>query len=90
MGEALSRADRVFVADIYLAREDPDPAVTSALIVDAVDGTAASLGGPVEGLAEVVAPELRAGDLFLTLGAGDITDRRTRCSRSHSSHDRPG
>lgn len=73
MGEALSSADRVFVADIYLAREDPDPAVTSALIVDAIRGTEASLGGPVEGLAAVVAPELRPGDLFLTLGAGDIT-----------------
>ena len=73
MGEALSSADRVFVADIYLAREDPDPAVTSALIVDAIRGTEASLGGPVEGLAAVVAPELRPGDLLLTLGAGDIT-----------------
>jgi UDP-N-acetylmuramate--alanine ligase len=73
MGEALSAADRVFVADIYLAREDPDPAVTSAVIVDAVRGTQASLGGPVAGLAGVVAPELRPGDLFLTLGAGDIT-----------------
>ena len=73
MGEALSSADRVFVADIYLAREDPDPAVTSALIVDAIRGTQASLGGPVAGLAGVVAPELRPGDLFLTLGAGDIT-----------------
>ncbi|WP_332664440.1 UDP-N-acetylmuramate--L-alanine ligase [Aeromicrobium sp.] len=73
MGEALSSADRVFVADIYLAREDPDPAVTSALIVDAIRGTSASLGGPVEGLADVIVPELRPGDLFLTLGAGDIT-----------------
>jgi UDP-N-acetylmuramate--alanine ligase len=73
MGEALSSADRVFVADIYLAREDPDPAVTSALIVDAIRGTEATLGGPVEGMAEIVVPELRPGDLFLTLGAGDIT-----------------
>lgn len=73
MGEALSSADLVFVADIYLAREDPDPAVTSAMIVDAVRGAPASLGGPVEGLADVVTPELRPGDLFLTLGAGDIT-----------------
>jgi UDP-N-acetylmuramate--alanine ligase len=73
MGEALSNADRVFVADIYLAREDPDPAVTSALIVDAIRGTESSLAGPVQGLADVVAPELRPGDLFLTLGAGDIT-----------------
>ncbi|KAA1399735.1 UDP-N-acetylmuramate--L-alanine ligase [Aeromicrobium ginsengisoli] len=73
MGEALSAADRVFVADIYLAREDPDPAVTSALIVDAIRGTEATLGGPVGGLADVVVPELRPGDLLLTLGAGDIT-----------------
>ncbi|VXC01749.1 UDP-N-acetylmuramate--L-alanine ligase [Aeromicrobium sp. 9AM] len=73
MGEALSNADRVFVADIYLAREDPDPAVTSALIVDAIRGTESSLAGPVQGLADLVVPELRPGDLFLTLGAGDIT-----------------
>ncbi len=73
MGEALSNADRVFVADIYLAREDPDPAVTSALIVDAIRGTESSLGGPVQGLADIVVPELRPGDLLLTLGAGDIT-----------------
>ena len=73
MGEALSSADRVLVADIYLAREDPDPAVSSALVVDAIVGTEASLGGPVTGLAEILVPELRAGDLLLTLGAGDIT-----------------
>lgn len=73
MGQALSAADRVIVADIYLAREDPDPAVTSALIVDAVSGPEATLGGPVEGLAELLVPQLRPGDLLLTLGAGDIT-----------------
>jgi UDP-N-acetylmuramate--alanine ligase len=73
MGLALSAADRVVVADIYLAREDPDPAVTSALIVDAVSGPAATLGGAVTTLADVLLPELRPGDLLLTLGAGDIT-----------------
>jgi UDP-N-acetylmuramate--alanine ligase len=73
MGAALSAADRVHVADIYLAREDPDPAVTSALVVDAVTGTEATLGGPVAGLADVLVPDLRPGDLLLTLGAGDIT-----------------
>ncbi|KQV76261.1 UDP-N-acetylmuramate--alanine ligase [Aeromicrobium sp. Root344] len=73
MGEALSAADRVFVADIYLAREDPDPAVTSALIVDAIRGAEATLGGPVGELADLVVSELRPGDLLLTLGAGDIT-----------------
>jgi UDP-N-acetylmuramate--alanine ligase len=73
MGRALSAADRVVVADIYLAREDADPAVTAQLIVDAVDGPLATAGGPVAGLADAVLPELRPGDLLLTLGAGDIT-----------------
>ncbi|MEO6605674.1 MAG: UDP-N-acetylmuramate--L-alanine ligase [Aeromicrobium sp.] len=73
MGQALSAADRVVVADIYLAREDADPAVTSALIVDAVEGPVASAGGPVSGLAEILIPDLQPGDLLLTLGAGDIT-----------------
>ncbi|MGH3459605.1 UDP-N-acetylmuramate--L-alanine ligase [Aeromicrobium sp.] len=73
MGRELSAADRVVVADLYLAREDPDPAVTSRLVVDAVDGPKATTGGPVKDLAEVLVTELRPGDLLLTLGAGDIT-----------------
>ncbi|MET0952679.1 MAG: cyanophycin synthetase, partial [Aeromicrobium sp.] len=73
MGRALSAADLVVVADIYLAREDPDPAVTADLIVAAVEDTAATSGGPVAGLAQVLVPMLRPGDLLLTLGAGDIT-----------------
>lgn len=73
MGRALSSADLVFVADLYLAREDPDPDVTSALVVDAISGPPARLAGPVDRAADVVRPELRPGDLVLTLGAGDIT-----------------
>jgi len=73
MGRELSAADRVVVADLYLARETPDPAVTSALVVDAIRGPVATLGGPVAGMAEVLVPELREDDLLLTLGAGDIT-----------------
>ena len=73
MGRELSAADRVVVADLYLAREDPDPAVTAQLVVDAVDGPVATMGGPVETLAELLVPELQPGDLLLTLGAGDIT-----------------
>jgi UDP-N-acetylmuramate--alanine ligase len=73
MGEALSAADAVYVADLYLAREDPDPNVTSAIVTAAVSGPPAHLVGPVEGAAEAVLPDLRPGDLVLTLGAGDIT-----------------
>jgi len=73
MGQALSAADAVYVADLYLAREEPDPAVSSAIVVDAVSGPPARLVGPVEGAAELVVPDLQAGDLLLTLGAGDVT-----------------
>ncbi len=70
--EALELADVVVVTDVYAAREDPDPAVTGALITelmadarfvpDRVD--AATL------LADLAVP----GDLLLTVGAGDVTD----------------
>ncbi|WP_229053591.1 UDP-N-acetylmuramate--L-alanine ligase [Aeromicrobium sp. Leaf350] len=73
MGAALSSADRVVVADLYLAREDPDPAVTSALVVSAVVGTPASEGGPIDTLDTVLVDLVRPGDVLLTLGAGDIT-----------------
>ena len=36
MGAALGAADEVVVLDVYLAREDADPAVTGALVADAV------------------------------------------------------
>ena len=36
MGAALGAADEVVVLDVYLAREDADPAVTRALVADAV------------------------------------------------------
>ncbi|MGJ9412014.1 UDP-N-acetylmuramate--L-alanine ligase [Aeromicrobium sp. CF4.19] len=73
MGAELSAADHVVLADLYLAREDPDPEVTSALVAGAVQGVPVVLGGPVDSLHEVLATELRPGDLLLTLGAGDIT-----------------
>ena len=74
MGAALSAADEVVVLDLYLAREDADPAVTSRLVADAVDlpadaVTTTSLG---EAPAELVR-RARAGDLVLTLGAGTVT-----------------
>ena len=73
MGRALSAADRVVVADIYLAREDADPAVTRRPHRRRRRGPAATAGGPVSGLAELLLPELLPGDMLLTLGAGDIT-----------------
>jgi UDP-N-acetylmuramate--alanine ligase len=75
MGEALSHADAVVVLDIYPAREDPVPGVTSDLVIDAARAHGADVT-PAHSLADV--PDLLAGmakdgDLVLTMGAGDVT-----------------
>jgi UDP-N-acetylmuramate--alanine ligase len=76
MGQALALADASVVLDIYPAREDPIPGVTSALITGAAlaagaDVTTVHDSGTVP---EVVAGMARPGDLVLTMGAGDVTD----------------
>lgn len=76
MGQALALADASVVLDIYPAREDPIPGVTSTLIIDAArtagaDVTAVSDKAEVP---ETVAGMAKPGDLVLTMGAGDVTD----------------
>lgn len=69
---ALSLADEVIVADVYGAREAPRPGVTGRLISDAVTAPAEFVAS-VSDLPAAVAARARAGDLVLTIGAGDIT-----------------
>jgi UDP-N-acetylmuramate--alanine ligase len=69
-------ADEVVVLDVYLAREEADPAVTGALVADAVplpEGSVAFVPSLEDGAAEAVA-RAREGDLVLTLGAGTVTE----------------
>ncbi|WP_198539119.1 UDP-N-acetylmuramate--L-alanine ligase [Streptomyces graminilatus] len=76
MGQALALADASVVLDIYPAREDPVPGVTSALIIDAARAAGADVTA-VSDKAEVpgaVAGMAKPGDLVLTMGAGDVTD----------------
>ena len=76
MGEALALADASVVLDIYPAREDPIPGITSALIVDAARAAGADVT-PVHEKAQVpdvIAGMAKPGDLVLTMGAGDVTD----------------
>ena len=50
MGQALALADASVVLDIYPAREDPIPGVTSALIIDAARAAGADVtAGPRQG-----------------------------------------
>jgi UDP-N-acetylmuramate--alanine ligase len=72
---ALSAADVVFLTEIYPAREHAIPGVTSTLIEDALAraGRPVSWRGERSELADVLAEHARAGDVVVTLGAGDIT-----------------
>lgn len=74
-GAALRQADVVFLADIYPAREQPMPGVTSDLIADAMarGGAAPVWRGPQREVAAALAGTVRPGDVVLTMGAGDIT-----------------
>lgn len=74
-GEVLATADAVFLADIYAAREQPMPGVTSALVANAIRQARGEVTwqGPRDALAEALAREVRPHDLVLTMGAGDIT-----------------
>jgi UDP-N-acetylmuramate--alanine ligase len=75
MGVALGAADEVVVLDVYLAREDPDPAVTGALVADAVPlAREHVLFEPdMDAVPTALVDRARPGDLVLTLGAGSVT-----------------
>jgi UDP-N-acetylmuramate--alanine ligase len=77
-GRALAAADLVVVADVYAAREDPEPGVDGALVAGAARRARPDLDCVYEpdraALAARVAGLVQPGDLVLTLGAGDITD----------------
>jgi UDP-N-acetylmuramate--alanine ligase len=75
LGDALAAADVVVVADVYAAREAPIPGVTGERVANAArDRGVQTVYEPVrDALGERVAALLHAGDVVLTLGAGDIT-----------------
>ncbi|HEY2026997.1 MAG TPA: UDP-N-acetylmuramate--L-alanine ligase [Gemmatimonadaceae bacterium] len=73
--DALCEADVAFLLDIYPAREQPIAGVTSELIASAMRarGCAPAWTGSRAALARALAPVVRAGDLVITMGAGDVT-----------------
>ncbi|MFI1016312.1 UDP-N-acetylmuramate--L-alanine ligase [Streptomyces sp. NPDC020965] len=76
MGQALALADASVLLDIYPAREDPIPGVTSELIGAAGRAAGAEITAVSDPatVPDVIAGMARPGDLVLTMGAGDVTD----------------
>ena len=75
MGVALGAADEVVVMDVYVAREDPEPGVTGALVADAVPLAPEHVVFEPSWSATAghLVARARPGDVILTLGAGDVT-----------------
>lgn len=74
-GAALLAADVVYVLPVYPSREAPIPGVTSRLVSDAARSRGHRGVVDVDARSEVLPrleSELRAGDLLVTMGAGDV------------------
>jgi len=75
LGNALGLADAVVVMEVYAAGEDPVPGATGAAVAAAVPLPAdrALFEPSWSAVADRVAGLAQAGDLVITLGAGDVT-----------------
>ena len=74
--DALSQADHVILADIYAAREKDPGDISSKDIADLIvagGGEATYLGG-FEEIKKFILKNLLAGDLLITMGAGNIVE----------------
>lgn len=73
LASALEGADRALVLDVYGAREQPVEGVTGRLITDRITSGNATFTPTADDALAVLVDEVRAGDLVVTVGAGDIT-----------------
>jgi UDP-N-acetylmuramate--alanine ligase len=75
-GVCFGDADHAFVLDVYAAGEPPIPGITGKTVVDAAHAHGATHVTYTPTHAEAVEAavrEARAGDVLLTLGAGDVS-----------------
>ncbi|HZE07861.1 MAG TPA: UDP-N-acetylmuramate--L-alanine ligase, partial [Gemmatimonadaceae bacterium] len=74
-GRALAKADSVFLAEIYPAREKPMAGITSDLVAASLAraGRPATWQGTRAELASALFDFVSEGDVVITIGAGDIT-----------------
>ncbi len=72
---SLATADRTFLLDLYPAREQPIPGVSSQLIADEMRriGRPPAWEGPRTDSSRAIIEILQKGDVIITIGAGDVT-----------------
>lgn len=73
--KAFDDADVLFLADIYPAGEAPIPGVSAEKLAEDIrqhGHKSVEFLGDAKSAAEKIAPKLQSGDLFLTLGAGNV------------------
>jgi UDP-N-acetylmuramate--alanine ligase len=66
--------DVLFIANTYAAREDPSAGMNAEQLAREVTRPPARYAGTVQNAAGLVADELRDGDVFFTVGAGDVEE----------------
>jgi UDP-N-acetylmuramate--alanine ligase len=64
--------DALYIADTYAAREEPSAGMDARTLAGQVRGPQAVYAGSVPDAAAIVAQSLRPGDVFFTVGAGDV------------------
>ncbi len=74
--EAFVLCDEVWLSNIYAAGEPAEPGITAEKLVEAITakGHAARFAGTLDEARGLVLKGLRAGDVFLTLGAGNVVE----------------
>lgn len=77
-GHIFDHADQVYITDIYSASEDPIPGVTHQSVIDIVRSSSTVPCDYVP-RKECKNIDLRPHDVFLTLGAGDVTYVTDEC-----------
>jgi UDP-N-acetylmuramate--alanine ligase len=70
---AFKDADTVIVLPIYAASEEPIPGVTAEHLASRIQGPAVHYVTEFTEAVQLVAAEVREGDLILTLGAGSVS-----------------
>jgi UDP-N-acetylmuramate--alanine ligase len=81
--QSLSEADAVIVTDIYKAREEPIPGVSSGTIIEKI-----KMGGHVDAshipdskdVAGIIKNKVKDGDVVVVMGAGDIWQVAAKCA----------